>query len=64
MNSGTKVTLIIAYSLHTVILGYKNEKSYVNYFLIAYYSAVICYLLNLLIFLDVLYCSHLIILAC
>ena len=64
MNSGTKVTLIIASFLHTVRLGYKNGTSYVNYLPIAFYFAVISYLLNFLIFLDVLYCSYLIIFAC
>ena len=64
MNSGTKVTLIIASFLHTVRLGYTNGTGYVNYLPIVFYFGVFSYLLNFLIFLDVLYCSYLIIFLC
>ena len=53
----------VASFLHTVIISYNNGTSYVNYLPNAFYFAVISCLLNFLIFLDVLYCSHLIILT-
>ena len=64
MNSGTIVTIIIAYFTQIDLVTKTEQVMLITYLPIPFYLAVISYLLNFLIFLDVLYCSYLIIFAC